>query len=328
MTAKTKPATGKSAKTNDTKQSLVKTIVLEDIGKWIQPNPGQIFYIDEDGNFPSITFEIDTQEPGPYEWALSIAWPAAVSGLKESVKRGKVLKTFSKIKDLFKLDSKSCSVNFTDIIGGTFTAQVKAGKHTFKRSVYVRGKNPGKDRVVTFLNTIEDIKGFEKLLEQESKFKHFIDADSMPIVAFDGGYGLTQMTTPAPSYEQIWNWKENIKGGTALYKIKQKAAKTYLSQSKRTYTEDQLKLETWSRWNGGSYHVWDEKNKTWVRNDNIVCDPVTGNIGWDMTLADNKDKTVDELHKRDEKSYKTPKSKAATNQWRYTGICYADHLNN
>jgi type VI secretion system secreted protein VgrG len=158
--------------------------------------------------------------------------------------------------------------------------------------------------------------------------KHFIDADNMPIVAFDGGYGLTQMTAPAPTYEQVWNWKENIKGGTALYKTKQKDAKTYLSQNKRTYTDDQLKLETWSRWNGGSYHVWDDKGNAWVRNNDIVCDPVTGNIGWDMSLADNKDKTVEELHKRDAKSYKTPKSKAATNQWKYTGICYADHLNN
>jgi hypothetical protein len=328
MTDKKKPAKGKGATSNQTNRSLVKTVVLEDLGKWIQPKSGQVFFIDEDANFPNITFEIETQETGPYEWSLSISWPAAVSGLKESAKRGKVFKTFSKVKESFMLNSKSCSVNFTDVIGGTFTAQVKAGKETFKRSVHVRGKNPGKDRVVTFLNTIEDIKGFEKLLEQESKFKHFIDADHMPVVAFDGGYGLTQMTTPAPNFEQIWNWKENIRGGTSLYKTKQKSAKTYLSQNKRTYTDEQLKLETWSRWNGGVYHVWDDKNKAWVRNNDIMCDPVTGNIGWDMTLQGNKGESLEDLHDRDEKSYKTPKKKAAENKWKYTGTCYADHLNN
>ena len=149
----------------------------------------------------------------------------------------------------------------------------------------------------------------------------------MPVVAFDKGYGLTQMTTPAPSFLQIWSWKENITGGTSLYKVKQKTAKTYLSQSNRTYTEYQLKLETWTRWNGGIYHVWDEKSKAWVRNNNITCDSVTGNIGWDMTLEGNKEKTTEELHKRDAESYKKPKDKAAINQWKYTGICYADHLN-
>ena len=46
-----------------------------------------------------------------------------------------------------------------------------------------------------------------------------------------------------------------------------------------------------------------------------------------MTELDNKGKTEDELHKRDQKSYSTPKkNKGAANKWRYTGICFADHV--
>jgi len=33
------------------------------------------------------------------------------------------------------------------------------------------------------------------------------------------------MTNPAPGYEQVWNWKANIFGGTVLYKEKVAAAK-------------------------------------------------------------------------------------------------------
>jgi len=59
----------------------------------------------------------------------------------------------------------------------------------------------------------------------------------------------------------------------------------------------------------------------------LVCDPATGNIGWDMSDPANKDKTEDELHKRDKASYGNPKkNKGAANKWRYTGVCYADHV--
>ena len=60
----------------------------------------------------------------------------------------------------------------------------------------------------------------------------------------------------------------------------------------------------------------------------MLCDTQTGNIGWDMTDPDNAGMTEDELHKRDEDTYKNPKTKdKAVNKWKYTGLCYADHLN-
>ena len=319
-----KPVKATGAKTNNTKGSLEKTVVLEDRGKWVQPKSGEKYYIDADAVFPSITFEIETTEKAPYEWSWVLTWPAAVSSLKESAKRGKLLKTFIE-KGSFKQNDKKWKVDLNKkVIGGTLTVQVKAGKDLFKRSVYILGKNPSEQSVNDLLATIDNVKGFERLVAQESKFKNFINADGQPVVAFDNGYGLTQMTNPAPSFEQCWNWKENVKGGTSLYKQKQAEAKKYLSQSRRKYTDDQLKLETWSLWNGGHYHTWNPIKQIWVRKPNILCDSNTSNIGWNTDIKDNSGQTEEALHERDEKQYKKPPPRKER-KWDYTGVCYADH---
>lgn len=101
---------------------------------------------------------------------------------------------------------------------------------------------------------------------------------------------------------------------------------TSLTQSSRTYTADQLKYEAVCRWNGGSHHEWDAKAVAWVRKASILCDTKTGNIGWDMTDAENKDKTEAALRKRDSDSYKKPPT--ATAHWKYSGVCYADRILN
>lgn len=312
--------------TDKTKKSLVKVVVLQDEGKWISPSKGQIFHLTSAPKLPDISFQIDTSDPPPYHWKWSIQWPANVSGLKESAHRGHSLKTF-KESGSFDSNEKSWKVDFEGkILGGTLTVEVTSSCSAFKRSIYIKGENPSKDDAEAYIKTIPDTEGFAKLLEQETHFKQFINADGYPVVAFDGGYGITQLTNPAPTYEQAWNWKENTLAGSKLYQQKQKIAKAYLSQKGRTYSDEQLRLETWSRWNGGSYHIWDEKTKAWIRNPNVMCDPATGNIGWDMTNDTNKGKTLKELHDRDADTYKHPKDKGSDHPWKYCGECYADHV--
>jgi hypothetical protein len=46
-------------KTNQTKGSLVKVVVKANEGNWKQPTENEIFYIDEDANFPKINFELN-----------------------------------------------------------------------------------------------------------------------------------------------------------------------------------------------------------------------------------------------------------------------------
>ncbi|UXW32291.1 hypothetical protein [Xanthomonas oryzae] len=322
MTQK-KKATSAST-TNQIKGSVVKVVVSDDQGSWVQPNKDAIFFIDEDAFFPEIKFEITTQQPPPYTLTWLISWDAKVSGLAVSKARGSLKKEFS-AKGQATLTEKTWKADLGQVLGGKLTVMIKAGTETFKRSVLIKGKNPSKEKVENYLATLNDVVGFDVIVEQESKFKNFIDFDDEPIVAFDNGYGMTQLTSPAPTYTQAWSWKENINGGSKLYQNKQKEAKGYLGAQNRTYTNDQLKLETWSRWNGGSYHVWDEKSNSWVRNGDIACDSKTGNIGWDMTRDVNSGKTEDELHKRDKDEYKKPPT-SKDRKWKYTGVCYADHV--
>ncbi|MBI5256105.1 MAG: hypothetical protein HY855_06365 [Burkholderiales bacterium] len=60
----------------------------------------------------------------------------------------------------------------------------------------------------------------------------------------------------------------------------------------------------------------------------MLCDSKTGNIGWNQTSESNKDKTESALHERDKDTYKDPKARdKAAHPWQYSGVCYADHLN-
>lgn len=303
--------------------SLVKVIVEHD-ARWLSPEPDQIFHLGADASLPEIVFELQAPYSGKITWSWRISWIAKVSGLKESATRRAKLRTFEEAGSgdygkrwVATLDGK--------VLGGVLEVTAVAGEITFKRKVLIKGKNPSRGDVETFLQELDNVVGFGKIIEQESRYKHFINADEEPVVAFDGGYGITQLTNPTPDYQQAWSWKENIRAGAALYQEKQRHAKNYLGQSGRSYTTSQLRLETWARWNGGRYHVW--SGSSWERDDTTLCDSRTGNIGWNMSLPENTGKTEEELRARDKDSYSNPRAnKTPKNKWKYTGVCYADHL--
>jgi hypothetical protein len=316
-------ATG--AKTNETKGSLVKVIVKDSKGSWKTPAEGEKFYIDEDGVFPRIIFQPDLDASQKCIWKWEIKWAAATSGLRESKKRGRTIKTWNQTGKEFE-GTTSWTADLNGLcLGGTLTVIVRAGTTTLRRSVRILGTNPTEGKIREYIATFDNIPGFDDLLAQESKFKQFINEDREPVVAFDGGYGLTQLTDPKPQYNEAWDWKANVRAGVALYRTKRKEAETYLKGGgKRTFTEEQLQLETWCRWNSGHYHEWDKENKKWIRNPKILSDNETANIGWDMTKEENKGKSEQELHKRDKDEYAKPPTKKSL--WRYSGVVYADHI--
>jgi hypothetical protein len=317
----------KAGTTSGNADSLIKVVVTNDNGEWVRPNAGEKFYIDELAVFPEIFFEIKTDSPPPYDWEWKIEWNAHVSGLKERVWTGRKLKTFTET-GKFSSEHKIWQANLNGkVVGGKLTVSVKSGTDQFKRTVVILGKNPTKEGVVQFLSTIQNVTGFEKLIEQESKFKNFINADEEPVVAGDSGYGMTQLTRPAPTFTQVWSWKENVRGGAHLFQEKQASAKQYLGQSGRTYTDDQLAMETISRWNGGGYHTWN--GHAWERNPTMLCDSQTGNMGWDTSVTANQGKSESELHERDKEQYsQMGAGQNAQHPWKYSGICYADHVAN
>lgn len=313
--------------TNSADSTVVKVVSVESSLTWVSPAENAVFKITQDAELPEIVFEFRTQVAGDYKWTWTIEWEAKVSGLRERARKGNVLQTF-KESGSFVSNARSWTVGFSEkVLGGTLTVEVSVGAKTLKRAIVIKGQNPTVQSVATYIATLDDMTGFEKLLEQETNSKHFINFDGEPIVAFDKGFGITQMTNPVPSYEQVWNWKANILAGSSIYKDKVRIAKKYLGQAGRTYTDDQLRHEVFSRWNGGSYHEWDRVSTSWVRKKNLLCDANTGNIGWSMDNEMNKDKTEAQLRERDKDTYsKGSKGQSDDHPWQYQGVCYADHV--
>ena len=203
------------------------------------------------------------------------------------------------------------------------TVRAEAGGSNASITVKVKGTNPTAAEVTHTSRTKANSDGFDRIITHESKFKHF-EGNGEPVKSFDGGYGMCQLTFPAPTFEQTWNWKHNVDGGLKLFEQKRAVAIAYLTQNNRTYTVDQLKREAVCRWNGGAYHEWDAKTSRWTRSHTMLCDSKTGNIGWDMTDPANKGKSEAELHNRDSGSYSSPPAAGA--RWKYSGVCYADRI--
>ena len=271
--------------------------------KITSPLPNAVFTITSGAAWPSIPFQTDAT--GPHLWTWKITWKTFTqSGMGNSP--ANIWDAKAAIADL----------------GGTLTVTAKAGPNTATVNITIKGTNPAPAEATQFLGTLANSAGFDKILSHESKFHHF-NAAGEPIKSFDNGFGMCQLTTPTPSFKQVWNWKANVQGGLALFATKRAAALTYLTQSNRTATEDQIKYEAVCRWNGGPYHTWDAK-AGWVRNPDILCDPATGNIGWDMTRAENTGKTLADLHKRDSATFSH--APGATAVWKYAGVCYADKV--
>ncbi|MBA4148847.1 MAG: hypothetical protein H0X66_12095 [Verrucomicrobia bacterium] len=105
-----------------------------------------------------------------------------------------------------------------------------------------------------------------------------------PKRSFDNGYGVFQLTNPIPTREQIWNWKKNTDAALILLATNRQAAKAKLDQHPG-YTNVQLRLETYAKYNGGNtggnYHVWN--GSAWIEDPDYVC-------GCDNTMRKGKKK--------------------------------------
>jgi hypothetical protein len=274
------------------------------------PSPQVTFEVATDATWPSLVFTTD--ETGEHEWKWTAVW-----------------RTFSRTGKLKTPDNRWDATSTLANLGGDITIKATAKKPlgkgmatvAGKLKIKIIGKNPLPLDVDSYVATDIEAAGFERLISHESKYKHF-NGTGQPIRSGDAGYGMCQLTNPAPTFEQVWNWKKNVDAGIKLFKQKRSAAIQFLSQSNRTYTQDQLKRETISRWNGGAYHEWN--GSAWQRKANILCDTATGNYGWNTDLDVNKDKTEAELRKRDKGTYKVPRPADAN--WMFSGVCYADRV--
>ncbi len=270
----------------------------------VQPSATQTFPISSTASWPSILFQTDAA--GPHQWNWTISWgDFAASGSAST--------------DGNLWDAGPAITNY----GGTLTVVAQAEDAQATITTTIAGTNPSASEVIAYLQTQPGSAGFEKILAHESGFRQFT-SNGEPNKSFDNGYGMCQLTMPAPTHDQVWNWQRNVDGGLKLFAQKRAAAIAYLSQGGRTYSDAQVMYEAVCRWNGGKYHVWDAAAGQWARDPNILCDTQTGNIGWDMTDPANQGQNEAQLHSRDGASYRRPPGPGS--HWRYFGVCYADRL--
>lgn len=311
-----------AAKLDKDPASLVLCEVRLEQGEWISPTSCQVFYIDEAAKLPDLDFEFKTDVAGPFDWVWEVKWIAKscpqATGKDRFTPKGGVV-TFVE-RGAFSSGDKKWRANFGGkVIGGEVTVTVTAPGVTFRRKAFILARNPSKDSVVAELEKYASLRQREvrlaKLIfKQETNYRQHY-SDGMPLVSFDKGFGLGQATTPAPSFEQAWNWRKHVEYVVCtVLPEKIGFAKNYLRS--HDYSDDVLDAETLVHYNGANHHyyIWSASAKTWVVNDEVLCDPKESNKGWDMTAKSNEKKTLEDL--RNGKGGKPT----------YTGRCYAEHI--
>ena len=255
------------------------------------PRANDRFQITSDPTWPSIAFQTDSTSAHLWKWKIS--W-----------------KTFSRSGTANTPDNKWNAQSVITDLGGTLTVDAVAGGQTASVTVKVTGQSPSVQQVSGLPAMQPNSDGFDKLLDHQSHGTHF-DGQGEPVKSFDGGYGMAQLTSPVPSYEQVWNWKKNVDGADP-FRPECTPRRSLISRKAAVPTRlFKLSNESVCRWNGGSYHVWNTTTNAWVRDPDILCDSGTGNIGWDMTDSENTSKTEAQLHARDRDAYSHRRNQCA-----------------
>jgi hypothetical protein len=129
-------------------------------------------------------------------------------------------------------------VRFTEIQGGGVTIRVKArvagGEVVGERNgLRIVGTNPQYPQLTQALAS----RTFRALVWHESRGRQFLGTANggtsrCPLFSADrlGGVGLMQLTRPAPTREQVWNWRANVAAGLALFQVKMQAARAFPAQ--------------------------------------------------------------------------------------------------
>jgi hypothetical protein len=293
----------------------------------VQPTSATRFRISSVPEWPDIVFIADT--PGAYDWRWTLAFGRhRRSGIAQTAEarwnaRGVITDLGGTLTVTAILKRVTTPANPGQLANAARNGSLAGIPIATSGSISISivGTNPTEQEVLTYLATKPDRGIMERIVRHESRFRQFRDSGE-PLGSFDGGFGLTQLTNPAPRLEEMWNWKRNIDAGLRVLAEKRAQALTFFATSGSAPTEDQLLRETVSRWNGGSYYAWEASTRQWIRRPEVLCDSRTGNIGWDVRRDENRGMTEEALHRRDAASYRGGREPG--DSWRYFGTCYAD----
>ena len=182
---------------------------------------------------------------------------------------------------------------FPNLAGGGLAISVNyANSNTMLMNLKIYGSNPDKetlkslltpppdnrfdpsfDQVIAYMETNVTNKGLVQFWHQfdtsTAPMGGPVDALGNPITGLPlhsksdcCGYGAMQLTNPAPTIDQLWDWVSNINGGKQVITSKYTQAKAYLDQHP-SYTVPMLEEETYQRYNTG--HFWCWKGSQWVQ---------------------------------------------------------------
>lgn len=223
--------------------------------KLTAPGSGGVVRIAADGTPPPLPFTSDAA--GAHRWEWHLAWRDNAASGSATTPHGR-------------WDARAvigCG-------GGTLTVRAVAQSAECHVVVEVRGTNPTAAQVAAYLHGKPGAAGFDRIVAQESRCRHFTAA-GLPVVSFDGGVGLCQLTTPAATIAQAWDWRANLDAGLALFAAKRAVAERRLGQFGRHFTAAQAIREAVCLWNGGTYHVWQDGRGSVRRRSCAIPPPAT-----------------------------------------------------
>lgn len=154
-----------------------------------------------------------------------------------------------------------CSIAWRRISDGA-TGQTGEGIQQFG----ILADNPSRADIRMALGTVE----LQVIGYKESRFYQFDNA-SLPLFGPPNGFGIMQIDNPRPTARQLWDWRQNISAGTALFAQKKLEVTRHFKNiydSDATIpklTSDEAKLALYQYYNGGWYWDWDVSAKAWKK---------------------------------------------------------------
>ncbi len=192
--------------------------------------PAAQFAIDAHGQMPVIKAVCEVAGhvlPQRFEWTATLELePAGVPHAMNRVTRHPVLHAVTATPEF--------PLPFTAVRGGMLLVNVTAtldGKPVkASAKVPVLGTNP----TAELLRAEGAPELLLKLMMAESGLRQFGTkgtGEGYPLFSGDnlGGVGLGQITIPAPTDDEVWHWKANLRAARALFEQKQQIARHYLS---------------------------------------------------------------------------------------------------
>ena len=141
------------------------------------------------------------------------------------------------IDDEFRITSVGgrCPITFPHVRGGDLTITVSADLATgcyekISKGLKIQGMNPPRHEI----NVACGVVALQKICCQESGRRQFdavpeTGVADCPLFSGDrqGGVGLMQITNPAPTDDDHWDWRANIVHGTQIFDSKRPTASQY-----------------------------------------------------------------------------------------------------